>query len=523
MLRTKVLSSLFFNGSRRRKGTVSRSKFASRVERLEDRRLLATLTVDVGDPAANDPGDLLFAQIHEAVAAANEGDKIYVKAGIYEPFVADKDRLVIRAASNSASPVVDATGFENGIEVPASDVAIKGFTVINAEQNGFLVTGDSNVFRDNAALDNGLHGLLFIDSDDNRLSGNLAERNGANGFFFLLDSDNNTLIGNSATGNGSAGFRVRAGNSPDTLEAVSDGTTLIRNTASGNTTGFAIAGGFSIPDPSSPFERAFFPALQTRLTDNVSEGNWSSGFDIQIVSGASFIGNLAEGNLASGFSVLDTSDSLLFANSAIDNGQIRPGDGSAIGDGFSIRESNNNRLTANVATGSFDVGIRMRGSSDNRLVGNRAESNQGDGIRLEVLAIAGLVPSGTFPPARGVLSIFSPSVNNTLIGNVGKDNGGSGFRLMGSSGNDLFFNLATGNAEDGFKLEGLEVFALTSPFLVNSGELLDSFDSENNTVVGNLALGNGGFGFSQSAIDEVLTNRFVFNRASGNAEGNFDI
>ncbi len=56
-------------------------------EPLEQRTLLTTLTVDMGDPNADVPGDNLYAQISEAVAAASPGDKIKVHAGIYDPFV----------------------------------------------------------------------------------------------------------------------------------------------------------------------------------------------------------------------------------------------------------------------------------------------------------------------------------------------------------------------------------------------------------------------------------------------------
>ena len=129
-------------------------------EPLEQRTLLTTLTVDIGDPTANNPGDNLYAQISEAVAEASEGDKIKVHAGTYEPFVVNTDNLTIREANANSNPVVDGdfnAGNENGVEVHASGVTIKGLIAQNASGNsllignGFLVTGDNNTLIGNTA------------------------------------------------------------------------------------------------------------------------------------------------------------------------------------------------------------------------------------------------------------------------------------------------------------------------------------------------------------------------------------
>ena len=104
-------------------------------EPLEQRTMLTTLTVDIGDPTANDPGDNLYAQISEAVAAALPGDKIKVHAGTYDPFVVNTDNLTIREARRNSNPVVDGNlnpGNENGVEINANGVTIRGLTVINA-------------------------------------------------------------------------------------------------------------------------------------------------------------------------------------------------------------------------------------------------------------------------------------------------------------------------------------------------------------------------------------------------------
>ncbi len=76
-------------------------------EPLEQRTLLTTLTVDIGDPTADDAGDNLYAQISEAVSTVSPGDMIKVHSGTYNPFVVNTDNLTIREANANSNPVVD--------------------------------------------------------------------------------------------------------------------------------------------------------------------------------------------------------------------------------------------------------------------------------------------------------------------------------------------------------------------------------------------------------------------------------
>jgi len=157
-------------------------------EPLEQRAMLTTLTVDLGDPSANDPGDNLYAQIQEAVDVASPGDKIKVYAGSYKPFVVNTDNLRIRGYSN---PVVDGNlnaGNENGVEVNASGVTIRGLTVQNASGSfgdgtgdGFLIKGNNNTFIGNTAIGNADDGFSLRNSDSNTFKSNKAIGNNDDG------------------------------------------------------------------------------------------------------------------------------------------------------------------------------------------------------------------------------------------------------------------------------------------------------------------------------------------------------
>ena len=90
MIRNYLLRSLFSRLRRSgRFGSGSgvqargRRRAALGVESLETRAMLTTLTVDIGDPTADAPGDNLYAEIQEAVDAAAPGDKIRVHEGTY--------------------------------------------------------------------------------------------------------------------------------------------------------------------------------------------------------------------------------------------------------------------------------------------------------------------------------------------------------------------------------------------------------------------------------------------------------
>ena len=81
----------------------------------------------------------------------------------------------------------------------------------------------------------------------------------------------------------------------------------------------------------------------------------------------------------------------------------------------------------------------------------------------------------------------------------------------------MTFNKAEGNAGDGFHFEGLEVIALDFPLVINAGEVVGSFDSEANVVVGNTAILNAGYGFQ--SVDAAFASIFRFNRSKDNGLG----
>ena len=103
----------------------------------------ATLCVDPGKPGCH-------ATIGDAVSHAASGDIIAVSQGTYkEAVVIGKSLSLI--GKNPANTIIDATGLPNGVYVDGIDhpglthVVVAGFTIINANFEGILVTNASYV------------------------------------------------------------------------------------------------------------------------------------------------------------------------------------------------------------------------------------------------------------------------------------------------------------------------------------------------------------------------------------------
>ena len=114
-----------------------------------------------------------FPSIGAALAAAGPGDTVRVAAGVYhEKLVIDVPVVLI----GEPGAVIDGDGEGTVIRVDARAV-IAGFRVtgsgrlLEQEDTGIMVTGDSCVIRDNV-LDDVLFGIYLKDSQGTRVAGN---------------------------------------------------------------------------------------------------------------------------------------------------------------------------------------------------------------------------------------------------------------------------------------------------------------------------------------------------------------
>jgi parallel beta-helix repeat protein len=285
------------------------------------------LTVDINDPRADLPGDDLYAQIHQAVAAASPGTRIVVHGGTYEPVEISTDDLSIVAATASSVPIVDATGVAVAVSIDADRVTIGGLEARNArgrshQEFGFFVSGNANALIGNVAANN-THGFAIDAGTGNHLIGNAAHGNGTGVEVFA--SFGNTFIGNRACGNDGAGI----------IEARCGANTWIGNVADDNAWGFDL-----------------FEAERSVYAGNRADGNTREGFRIQACRDAVFVTNRANGNARDGFQLWFTDGCVFAGNRGDGNGR----------DGFSLNDwqgigSTGNRFWVNRAWANVEWGI----------------------------------------------------------------------------------------------------------------------------------------------------------------------
>jgi parallel beta-helix repeat protein len=171
-------------------------------------------------------------------------------------------------------------------------------------------------------------------------------------------------------------------------------------------------------------------------------------------------------------------------------------------DGF-IVAGDSNTLVGNTSSDNVVSGIALLANSNTVINNTCTGNNNGFAISASQLNILrGNLAEGN--NSRGFFLIFFAD-NNTLQDNVARENGKDGyFLLYGSSSNLLQGNRAKGN---GTAMYAPEDFG----FIVGN-------ESDNNTLVDNVADGNTGQGF---VVYDSDSNTLEANLASNNAKGGF--
>jgi nitrous oxidase accessory protein len=138
-----------------------------------------------------------YPTIQEAINHANDGDTIYVKAGIYyENVVVNKAVLLI--GENKVTTTIEGSGSGNVVSVPVNNVTITGFTI---RGSGMAYAGIELRLVENCDIYenyvmNNFEGFDIWDSSNNSIHENDITAGPFGGGFYLWNSSNNRVYKN---------------------------------------------------------------------------------------------------------------------------------------------------------------------------------------------------------------------------------------------------------------------------------------------------------------------------------------
>jgi parallel beta-helix repeat protein len=146
-----------------------------------------------------------YPTIQEAINAANLGDTIYVKSGIYyESLKIDKCLKLIGEGKETTiidgSPITPELDYIIIFLKDMRNVYISGFTLRNGPDGIELDHSHNCTITDNIITMNYCGGIVLFDSNSNNLTGNTIVSNGAAGIDIVW-SDNNYIIQNNLLDN----------------------------------------------------------------------------------------------------------------------------------------------------------------------------------------------------------------------------------------------------------------------------------------------------------------------------------
>jgi parallel beta-helix repeat protein len=395
-----ILSKLVRMLSPKRKTKSPKRFFRPRLDTLEDRRLLATFTVDDDGPT----GPTQFNTIQEAVDAAFANgparDTINVKAGTYNENVFVNTTVTIQAKGAATVDPVD-DGILGvpvyGFDLEANDIVIKGFRIGDFDGDTTSGGGDGSVGINTSSLfsgykiqnntiENNVFGIYL-----NTFNGNAAKQ---------TDVTGNTLLRNNV------GFQVL----PAAGNGIYSDQGARRVKISGN-----LFQGHQNEDIIFVGGGAPVPALQVQIKIQHNTLRQSSGIFFIGVTNSSIEGNTIRKSFANAIELAGANVNVTIKGNTLDhvgtegyNG-IYLHDNSAFGSfgpnvnnlilgnsilydgltGIRVRESNNNVVRGNTVIGSvgFDLsdenwgnGIGLQNGDNNTIEGNTLKFNARHGF-----------------------------------------------------------------------------------------------------------------------------------------------
>ncbi len=562
---------MFFR--KRKSATISKpkTKRVGTFEQLEDRKLLATLTVD--SSSDDGPGSLRQAIVNayfspgpDVIQFALPQNDTIIRLLTELPTVTEP--LTIDATTQpgfAGKPIVELSGertvgFDYGLKLAGGNSLVSGLAIHSFPASGIFISGPGNnyITRNYIGIDSGLTakanrfiGIEISNSSSNVIGGSTTEGNVISGNLV----EGIRIVGSAATGNKVQGNKIGTNPNgdqaiPNELEGI-----VIGGDANGNIVGVDSDG------------------LNDSQEGNLISGNSRSGVRINSSQNNIVAGNIIglAANLSASLAnkengvLIDNNSPGTFSSSS---GNLigSNGDGSSdelernwiggnLQSGVRIDQATQNQVSGNTIGGSAEGQGLLGNGFDGILVSNNASNNLiglkdgiGKGNVISGNGRNGVMIFGSASNAIGGNYIGVTSSGDKPLPNSGRGiqiESGSNLNVVGTNDNGLFDsserNVVSGNTMDGIAIAfqssqnviagnyiGTSANGLASVRNGLSGVLLSTQTFNNtvgtkassaaNTSAGNLISGNGQYGVQlefQAARNNVSGNR-IGTDASGN-------
>lgn len=475
------LTSLFESlGYTHKREAVKHRRRPLAIDVLEDRRLLATWTVDDGF-ATGCTAQRKCGEIQAAVTAASAGDTIKVLPGTYEESVTVDKKLTIQgsqgdtseAQKHPANPIknatiVEITGGQDGFHLAANDIVIRGFTIQDSDMSEPQSVGveidratsgdtiDQNIIQNTTfgmyVNTNGVH-KTTVQNNLIRNNNNPGASSG-NGIYSDQGASNVAIQKNYFTGNlNTAMLFVDTGAASETKSnltikdntldhdgsmAFTNGTGIhvVNNTSNSSIRSGVFFGGGVTNSEVSNNKLTTGGTTGVYLVTNAFGNAPDANSNIQIAN------NKISGFVDAGIRVTGGANHVTVKNNDVkQNGTAGGGlGGITLEDaGTSMNQVLNNHVESNV-----EAGILLNGSSGNTVSNNDVKKNGGGGISLQGDS-ANKVLNNHLDSNTGVGILLNGSTGDTVSKNDVKKSSGDGISLVGATGNTVDHNNAESN------------------------------------------------------------------------------
>jgi len=348
----------------------------------------------------DDDGFANYKTIGEAVVAANNGDTIYIKPGIYPEEVLLNKSLSLMPLTGEKGPIIlEGDGKKTGISIISDSCSVDGMTLKNYTGPGINITSSKNTIKNNR-FEMTNPGIIVRNSGKNTISKN-----------FIKDCEGGVVLWTSTMDNTIADNIIDGGSVSIYLREVGKND-VIRNKIIGSSVGIWEMDSSEIQIVSNDVKSSnyaiwLFNSSNTIVSQNkakaeILETNSSSGIYIVNCSKIEANGNEVEGGLF-GMGILNSSANRLKDNSILKS--IR---------GIYLMNTSANELDNNSIRDS-EYGLTLENSGENSIKGCAVfNSTRALGLGL---SSENVIENNKFQNTKDTAITMDNCNGNTLAGN----------------------------------------------------------------------------------------------------------